>query len=242
MNDKNPRISESPISRNAPAAQQPAATEITTPKNHTRGKVAATLAGAVVGVSSLFHASDIQAKVHKPSDAQVLQGTVMEKREENAAIAALRFPKFVTLQSLKDAIRSGKMEHVKDGQHYTLIGIGEKDPANKVTYASLRPHTKKLLNNLAQKFYQKFKKKWIVTSLARTEAYVDILRKTNKNASKTSTHMYGTTFDVAKNSMSPAQLAWMRTTLADMERLGEIVATEEWSKRCFHIVDTRANK
>lgn len=136
------------------------------------------------------------------------------------------------------------MEPVENGPYYTLVSVGIEDPENRHAYAALRPHAKRLLDTIAQKFHQKFKKKLVVSSLARTEAYVDILRKKrkNKNASKTSTHMYGTTFDFAKNGMSQAQLIWMRKTLADMERSGQIAATEEWVEPCFHIVDIRANR
>lgn len=176
------------------------------------------------------------------SDRDLLKGTSKAKKAEDEAVKALRLTKFTTLESLKDEIRKGSMTLVRDNSHYSLSGIGEKDPENRSLYASLRPHAKKVLDKLAKEFYEKFNEKCVVTSLTRTEKYVDMLRKTNKNASKTSTHMSGTTFDIAKNSMTEAQLAWMRKTLAAMERSGEIIATEEWTQPCFHIVATRMDE
>ncbi len=218
-----------------------ATAEVVVHKNHTRGRVASALTGGAISISSLFHVSPVDA-AQKQSDAQVLAGTPAEKKEENAAVAALKFQKFTTIQSLKDEIKKGKMVLVKNGHDYILKGIGEMDPSHKDVYASLRPHTKQLLDTIARQFYSKFKEKLTLTSLTRTESYVDILRKTNKNASKTSTHMYGTTFDCTKNGMTQTQLEWMRTLLAAMERSGKIVATEEWVQPCFHVVDIQANK
>lgn len=175
-------------------------------------------------------------------DIRTLAGSVSEKREEDNAVAALKLSKFTTLQSLKDAIQRGEMVTVKDGPHYILRGVGEEDPRNASLYASLRPHTKKMVDAIAAKFYAAFGQKLTISSLSRTESYVDILRKKNANASKTSTHMYGTTLDFTKTGMSQAQLEWMRKTLAEMEQSGILVATEEWKEPCFHIVDIHANE
>lgn len=220
--------------------------EIKVPRSEVRGKITALLIGITLGVTSLLASSQAEARdrsaVTRLSDGQVLKGSKSEKREENNAVAALKFPKFATLQSLKNAINQRKMVFLTSGPYYILQGIGELDSKNAHFYASLRPHAKKMLDDLASKFHKIFGMKLKITSLTRTVAYVDMLRRTNGNASKTSTHMYGTTLDISKAGMSKAQIAWMRAHLAAMERSGKIVATEEWSQPCFHIVDIKANE
>lgn len=221
--------------------------EVVAPKNHARGQVTAALTGAIIGVSSLFSASPGDAAAPKQTDAQVLAGSKSEKKEENAAVRNLA-PSIVQLEGIADIkkqLSTGKLVKVKDGKDYTLHDIGIDDPniKNRQFYATLRSHTKKLLDKIAADFSKKFGKKLRVSSLSRTKELVMMIRENgNTNASLTSTHMYGTTFDFTKNGMSQAELEWMRVTLANMERSGKIVATEEWAQPCFHIVDIRANE
>ena len=88
-----------------------------------------------------------------------------------------------------------KLEKVESSKVYRVDSL-----THSVPY--LTPGAYDLLNTLATKFQSKLQKqgftqyKFIVTSMLRTEDDVKRLMKVNRNATKQSSHMYATTFDI----------------------------------------------
>lgn len=87
--------------------------------------------------------------------------------------------------------------------------------------------------------------KFIVTSLLRSPYSVKKLRKVNKNAVDSSTHMFGTTFDIAYNafycddSVKPMGTSRLKAILAEVlynkRACGKCHVKYEKKSPCFHI-------
>lgn len=114
-------------------------------------------------------------------------------------------------------------------------------PYTSTNYRYLRPWTKLFLTRLSRQHYARFKKKLKVTSLIRTIAYQNRLRKRNGNAAlaigpRASSHLTGATLDISKAGMTSKQIAWMRRVLASLKRQGYLYAVEEFRQPVFHIM------
>lgn len=113
----------------------------------------------------------------------------------------------------------------------------------------LTPGAKAELDSIAMDFRGKVKEKGlprcrlVVTSLLRVSEDVDSLRKKNANAVSNSTHMYGTTFDIAWSRYQCASpkadgdeyLELLAEVLKEHRKNGRIFVKYETRQRCFHI-------
>lgn len=104
-----------------------------------------------------------------------------------------------------------------------------------------RPWTKTFLLNMSHNHWGTFEKSIQINSAVRTVEYQKRLRRRNANAApiegeKTSSHLTGSTVDIAKLGMSKKQLEWMRTYLLRLEKCGLIEATEEFNQAVFHVM------
>lgn len=165
----------------------------------------------------------------------------IQKKEEDKRVKELELPK-VTETNIQAFFKAGKLQGIKDNNpHYYLEQIGEsggiKYPKAELL-KSLYPHTKKLLEFLAEQFFNKFKKKLKVVSLLRTEEWLQTLLKNGaRNVSKTSTHEYGCTFDISHGGMTATEKNFLAELLAKLEKGGYISGTQETGSPCFHIMD-----
>lgn len=83
----------------------------------------------------------------------------------------------------------------------------------------------------------------IVTSVLRTPADVDRLKRQNRNASSNSAHRYGTTFDISYARFltpggiqdSPKLEQTLANTLRDLRQQGRLWVVKERKQRCFHV-------
>lgn len=137
-----------------------------------------------------------------------------------------------------------QLEKVKNGRAYSLAPMSHSVPY-------LRPNAKAALDQIGIAFRDSLKSKGlpdykiVVTSILRTEADVERLRKTNSNATSNSCHCYGTTFDISYTqfervslgkSMSGADLKKvLGEVLRDQRKAGNIYVKYEMSQPCFHI-------
>ncbi len=115
------------------------------------------------------------------------------------------------------------------------------DPRLDGTYAYVRPWTRRFLVDLGAKSLKRFGRPIQANSGIRTELYQRRLGRRNGNAApvrgpKASSHLTGSTVDIAKRGMSVGQLRWMRRELLRLERLGLIEATEEFRQPVFHVM------
>ncbi|MEK7464379.1 MAG: DUF5715 family protein [Patescibacteria group bacterium] len=118
------------------------------------------------------------------------------------------------------------------------IGI---DPRLEIKLRFVRPYTKIFLNDMGTAFQRIFGKPIQVNSAVRTVVYQKDLIKKNANADSadgqiTSSHLTGSTVDIAKNGISRIGLWWIRVYLINLEREDKIEATEENAQAVFHVM------
>ncbi|MBR1889090.1 MAG: hypothetical protein IJ816_00445 [Alloprevotella sp.] len=147
-------------------------------------------------------------------------------------------------------------ESRKDG----LVFIGD-NPFYRVEKLNqsipyLTPRAARLLEEIGRAFMDSCMAKGVgmhkivVTSVLRTQADVDRLRRYNANASENSCHLYGTTFDIGYNKYDrindPTQkekpTEWgvklksiLAEVLSDQRTQGTCYIKYEYKKPCFHI-------
>lgn len=108
-------------------------------------------------------------------------------------------------------------------------------------YRYLRPWSKLFLDRLSSQYHRRFGKKMRITSMVRTVALQNSLRKRNSNAAspygpKRSSHLTGATLDISKKGMTASEIRWMRQVLDSIKKKGYLYAVEEFNQPTFHIM------
>lgn len=149
-----------------------------------------------------------------------------------------------------DAYDLSRMRDAAMVQRFARAGLLVRVPSQSRSYYTryipakyryLRPWSKLFLDRLAAQYHARFGKKLRVTSLVRTVALQNSLRRRNGNAAspygpRRSSHLTGATLDISKNGMSAREIAWMRTVLHTLKRSGYVYAVEEFEQPTFHIM------
>lgn len=158
---------------------------------------------------------------------------------------------FKSNQALKDQvdelISNEKIKKVKNSSSYIIDKLDYSHPY-------LVPDAARLLEDIGNRFEEKLQQNdkgnfyFKVSSLLRTEENQKALSKSNTNASKNSTHLYGTTFDIPYSKVIKKPLPWIRREVADAtviklltEAIGELreegrcLVITEYNEKCFHI-------
>ncbi len=123
------------------------------------------------------------------------------------------------------------------------------------SYAFLTKDAKDLLDEIGRNFQQKLKNtsfkntRFFVSSLLRTEKTVKRLMRRNRNSLRISSHLHGTTFDIAHNEfvserlLNSCELDYLKETLAqclfDLRKKKRCFVTYETRQACFHIVNRK---
>lgn len=124
------------------------------------------------------------------------------------------------------------------------------------SFAFLTPDAKILLDEIGTAFKEKLKNtslknaRILVTSLLRTEKTVRSLMKRNKNSIRISSHLHGTTFDLAHNEfiagklLTPAENSYLKDilakTLLEFRENKRCYVTYEVNQACFHVVNRKS--
>lgn len=123
------------------------------------------------------------------------------------------------------------------------------------SYAFLTKDAKTLLDEIGESFQEKLKNttfegsKFIITSLLRTEKTIKRLMKSNKNSLRISSHLHGTSFDIAynefesKEKLSKSDTRYLKEVLADVlydyKIRNRCFVTYEINQTCFHVVNKK---
>jgi len=144
-------------------------------------------------------------------------------------------------------LKENQLEKVKNTKYYRLKGLTHSHPY-------LTPIAVQLLEDIGKRFRKKLDENnldtyvFSVSSLLRTQESQKGLSRINRNASPNTSHLYGTTFDIAYKNVVRKPLPWMKVEVADAraikllsEAIGELrkegrckVVTEK-HETCFHI-------
>jgi hypothetical protein len=165
------------------------------------------------------------------------------------------YQKFGEIIKTKDQIKTyylqQKLQLVDSSEFYLVDSLF-------YSYAFLTPPAKKLLDDIGEAFQQKIKhttlsnSRIVVTSLLRTEHTVKRLRKRNRNSLRISSHLHGTTFDLAHNEFSAkrtldsSEVSYLKEilaeTLTEFRSKKRCFVTYETRQACFHIVNRDDSK
>lgn len=156
------------------------------------------------------------------------------------------------ITTLGEAFRTRRpLRHIKECDAYGLDKLTHSMPY-------LVPEAADLLETIGYNFIDSLARRGAdgykvkVTSLLRTPATVKSLRRVNKNATDSSTHQFGTTFDLSWNNFVCADSTrtinegdlknLLAEVLNDLRGQGRCMVKFERKTACFHITVTRPEK
>jgi uncharacterized protein YcbK (DUF882 family) len=200
---------------------------------------------AVVGSSSELSAMSRSAKYKSKTRHHsrirrvywnpVLKGSYESMLRQNEEIDRLELPRIQNDDELQNMILRQE-----------LVDIQETDSLRVATNLDTtrrfcRPWTREFLDDLSAAFYDEFKKPVQVNSAVRTVEQQKKLRRHNRNAAPiegdtASSHLAGTTVDLAKRGLTRKQKKWLDAYLKNLQDQGLIEAAEERRQACYHIM------
>ena len=123
------------------------------------------------------------------------------------------------------------------------------------SFAFLTPDAKHLLDDIGLAFKEKLKNTTLkntlilITSLLRTEKTIKNLMRKNRNSVRLSSHLHGTTFDIAYSKfvgtkkLTPFELNYLNDVLAktlyEFRENKRCFVTYEINQTCFHVVNRK---
>lgn len=129
-----------------------------------------------------------------------------------------------------------------DGQKYDLNNPGDRRQMRIRLLRMFHPKARPILKELADAYFQKFKRPLRVTSLTRSMDYQISLNKTNANSfmvrgpGSLPPHTSGCAFDLARKHMTAEEQNFVMNKLAEMEDRGVLDALIEYNvNACFHV-------
>jgi hypothetical protein len=153
-------------------------------------------------------------------------------------------------ENLGDLLDDDKLVKIENSKYYVVEKLTHSHPY-------LTPEAKDLLKDIGKRFRQKLDEKdldtysYIISSLLRTGENQKKLSRSNGNASSNTSHLYGTTFDIAYGSVIKKPLPWVKSevvhgpaikalseAIGELRKEGRCVVVTERKERCFHITVT----
>jgi hypothetical protein len=150
-------------------------------------------------------------------------------------------------ENIGDLVDDDKLVKIGNTKYYVVEKLTHSHPY-------LTPEAEELLEDIGKRFRQKLDEKELgtfqfkISSLLRTVESQKKLSRSNGNASPNTSHLYGTTFDIAYGSLIKKPLPWVQTELVhgqaikalseaigELRKEGRCVVVTERNERCFHI-------
>ncbi|HMO80704.1 MAG TPA: DUF5715 family protein [Pyrinomonadaceae bacterium] len=142
-------------------------------------------------------------------------------------------PKYPQLKQLADSFA---------GQKYDLNDPADRRQMRRRLLRMFHPNARPILQEIADSYFQRFRRPLRVTSLTRSMDYQILLTQGNANAYKVRgagalpPHTSGCAFDLARKHMPAEEQNFLMEKLAEMERANKIDALIEYGvNACFHI-------
>jgi Family of unknown function (DUF5715) len=165
----------------------------------------------------------------------VLKGSIDSMTRQNEEIDRLQLPRIADEEQLMELERTQELVPVAETQS---LRWSEAIQANK-RYA--RPWTNQFLQDMSEAYYKEFRTPLQVNSAVRTMEQQQKLRRHNRNAAPeigelSSSHLAGTTVDLARRGLTKLQHAWIESYLKNLLDQGLVEAAEERRTWCFHVM------
>jgi hypothetical protein len=150
-------------------------------------------------------------------------------------------------EGINKLLSEDKLVKISSNRYYIVKRLSHSHPY-------LTPETAQLLEDIGKRFRKKLDENnmgdyaFNITSLLRTKESQKNLIRSNVNASSNTSHLYGTTFDIAYNCVARRPFLWINVDAYDAraikllsEAIGELrrerrcVVVTERIEKCFHI-------
>jgi hypothetical protein len=167
----------------------------------------------------------------------VLRGSYQSMLRQNEEIDRLELPRIQNDDELESMILRQELVGIEETNSLKIADNIEP------TKRFCRPWTNEFLTDLSEAYYQEFRRPIQVNSAVRTVEQQRKLRRHNRNAAPidgdtASSHLAGTTVDLAKRGLSRKEKKWLDAYLKNLADQGLIEAAEERRQACYHIMVT----
>jgi hypothetical protein len=174
-------------------------------------------------------------RFYGPPVAPELRGSrdsLVKQNEEIDRAGLMRIENDEQLQQLEDR---GVLVPIVENEYVTI------SPAIKANRRFARAWTAQFVDDLGREFYEQFRRPIEVNSAVRTVEQQRHLARVNGNAAPAegeiaSSHLAGTTVDIAKRGLTRKQHKWIANYLAKMKEEDVIEPEEERRQACFHVM------
>jgi hypothetical protein len=175
-----------------------------------------------------------QAELKKEITAR--EGQLKSKDEEKALLDRSYGQSSGRQQLFRDYESLQTLAKNLGGRSFNLDDPSERQAMKVTMLSSIRPEARKILEEVAKVYYEKFGRPLPVSSLIRPEQYQNDLRKVNRNAVLIDTppHTTGLAFDIDYRYMSGDEQTFLMTELARLKKEGRIEVIRERSAN-FHV-------
>jgi hypothetical protein len=165
----------------------------------------------------------------------VLKGSYESMLRQNEEIDRLELPRIQNDDELQNMILRQELVGIEESN--SLAVAANLDTAHRYC----RPWTREFLDDISAAYYDEFHKPIQVNSAVRTVDQQKKLRRHNRNAAPiegetASSHLAGTTIDLAKRGLTRKQKKWLDAYLKNLQDQGLIEAAEERRQACYHIM------
>jgi hypothetical protein len=165
----------------------------------------------------------------------VLKGSVDSMTRQNEEIDRLQLPRIADQEQLLELERTQELVPVPETQSLRWSSSIQSDKR----YA--RPWATQFLQDMSEAYYKEFRTPLQVNSAVRTMEQQQKLRRSNRNAAPeigdlASSHLAGTTVDLARRGLTRPQHAWIEGYLKNLRDQGLVEAAEERRTWCFHVM------
>ncbi len=134
-------------------------------------------------------------------------------------------------------LQRNKLVELHDTKYYKILPLTSSSPYLVPRAADFLTALGKLMQE-----YNGTKSRFLISSVLRTQEDVKKLSNFNVNASKNSTHCYGTTFDITYNRFDMKGNTWegelkedLAKALYDLQSMGYCYVKYEIKQPCFHV-------
>ncbi|HEU5231511.1 MAG TPA: DUF5715 family protein [Terriglobales bacterium] len=181
------------------------------------------------------HAHLRRLRYYGPPVAPELRGSRDSLLKQNLEIDQAGLQRIEDDEQLQQLEERGVLVRLEDTQYVTI------SPSLKDTRRYARPWTAQFVDDMGREFYEKFHKPIEVNSAVRTMEQQRKLMRHNHNAAPAegevaSSHLAGTTVDIAKRGLTRKQHKWIADYLANLKQQDVIEPEEERRQACFHVM------
>jgi hypothetical protein len=181
------------------------------------------------------HARFRRIRFYGPPVAPELRGSRDSLLKQNDEINRAGLERIADDEQLRQLESTGALVQLTESKYLRI------NPSLHESRRYCRPWTAQFVDDLGHNFYQEFHKPIQVNSAVRTVSQQRHLMRVNHNAAPAegelaSSHLAGTTVDIAKRGLTRKEHKWIADYLATMKENEVIEPEEERRQACFHVM------